>query len=130
MLCSASRWARTSRNGCRIPAPAPCGWSSSPDTSPTRTSAEAIIELLERVDEIGLELEHRTQRIFVQLLHPSRGRLDRELLDVELGCHLAPLQRHRHGCTGQRAHAEWRDQEASVAVLHVIEVHLAAALLD
>src|SRR3989475_5197087 len=60
--------------------------------SPTaiRTSAEAIIEQLERVDEIGLELEHRAQRIFPQLLHPSRGRLDRELLDDELRRHLAP----------------------------------------
>src|SRR5438034_11011846 len=71
--------------------------------SPTaiRTSAEAIIEKLERVDEIGLELEHRAQRIFPQLLHPSRGRLDRELLDVELRRHLAPLERHRHWRAGR-----------------------------
>src|SRR3989449_8321044 len=53
------------------------------------------MELLERLDEIGLELEHRAQRIFPQLLHPSRGRLDRELLDVELRRHLAPLERDR-----------------------------------
>src|SRR2546423_14112902 len=101
MLRSASRWAIASRNGCRIPAPAPCastyssralsGRSNSPDTSPNRTSTEAIIELLERVEEIGLELEHRAERVFPQLLHPGRSGLDCELLDVELGRHLAPF---------------------------------------
>src|SRR2546426_10981355 len=143
---SASRCAIASRNGCRIPAPAPCastystrapsGRSNSPDTSPARsptairTSTEAVMELLERVDEVGLELEHRAQWIFPQLLHPGRGGLDRELLDVELGCHLAPLERHRYGGAGQRPDAERRDQQAPVAVLDVIEGHLAAPLLD
>src|SRR2546425_547779 len=88
------------------------------------------MELLERVDEIGLELEHRAQRVFPQLLHPSRRRLDRELLDVELRRHLAPLERHRHGRARQGPYAEWRDQQAPVPVLHVIEVNLAAPLLD
>src|SRR2546422_5054242 len=37
---------------------------------------------------------------------------------------------HRHGGAGQGPHAIRRDQQAPVAVLHVIEVHLATALLD
>src|SRR2546427_5203307 len=41
--------------------------------------------------------------------------------------HLAPLERHRHGRARQGPHAERRDQQAPVAVLHVIEVDLAAA---
>src|SRR4029077_10538462 len=140
MLRSASRWAMDSRNACRIPAPAPCartyssralsGRSNNPDTSPTRTSAEAIIEPLERVDEVGLELEHRAQWIFPQLLHPGRSGLDRELLDVELGRHLAPFERHRYGRARQGPRAERCHQQTPVAVLDVIEIHLAAPLLD
>src|SRR6266536_5531479 len=146
MLRSASRWAIDSRKGCRIPAPAPCastyssrappGRSSSPDTSPARSpttmrsSTEAAMELLERCDEIGLELEHRAQRVVLQLLHPRRGGLDRELLDVELRGHLAPLERHRHRRARQWPRAEGRDEQSPVAVLHVVEVHLAVPLLD
>src|SRR5438067_10380350 len=111
---SASRCAIASRNACRIPAPAPwastwsrratSGRSSSADTLPTPSptanvssfwlelvtlsSTEAVMELLERLHEIGLQLEHRAQRVFPQLLHSGRGRLDRELLDVELRRHL------------------------------------------
>src|SRR6266576_7109039 len=131
-----------SRKGWRIPAPAPWastysrdapgGRSSRPDTGPSPSptviatgSTEAGMELLERAHEIGLPLEYRAERVVLQLLHARRRVHDRELPDIELGRHLAPRERHRHRRAGQGPRAEGRDEQAPVAVLHVVEIHLA-----
>src|SRR5437899_6877406 len=117
MARSASRCAIASKNGCRIPAPAP--WASTynqrapggrisrPDTrgppSPTvivAGSLETSMELLQRAHEIGLLLEHRAERVVLQLFHARRRVRDRELPDVELGRHLAPREPHRHRRAG------------------------------
>src|SRR5207302_11007263 len=93
-------------------------------------SAEAGMQPLERAHEIGPLLEHRTERVVLQLLHARRRVHDRELPDVEFGRHLAPGERHRHRRAGQGPGAVGRDEQAPVAVLYVIEIHLAVPLLD
>src|SRR5438094_4831055 len=128
-----------SRNGWRMPAPAPCastytarapsGRSSSPDTSPAgsptvnRSSTDAVMELLERGDQVRLELEHPPQRVVLALLHQCRRVLDRELPDVELRRHVAPRERHGDRCAGQRSCAERRAQEPPMAMLDVVDIH-------
>src|SRR6266851_2384454 len=143
MARSPSRSAMRSRNGWRIPAPAPCastysacacsGRASRPDTGPASSptaiasSADTGMQLLQRVHEVRFQLEDRSERVVLAALYASGRRLDRELLDVELRGHFAPAERHRHRRPRKRPDAERRNEQASVAVLHVVQVHAGPA---
>src|SRR3989441_521665 len=91
---------------------------------------ETAVQPGERGHQVGLVLEHRPQGVVLQLLHPRRDGPDRERADVQPRGHLAPGEGSGYRGAGERTDAERRDEQAPVPVLHVVEVHLAAPLLD
>src|ERR1043166_8927712 len=113
---SPSRCAIDSRNGCHIPAPAPCastytrrasgGRTTSAETSPIVSSTlkrssvgggmllvEAALQPGQRGHQVGLLIEHRRGRFVFGLLHPRGEGGDGDRGDARLGGAPPPLER-------------------------------------
>src|SRR5437016_2221061 len=112
-----------SRNGCRMPAPAP--WAityshrargGSTRIAETRAmlrpmvnvssrstagpgagrcyGVKAVLEALQRAGKIGPRVEYVAQRVGLEPLQAGQGGANGELLDIELGADFSPRQRH------------------------------------
>src|SRR5712671_3266480 len=87
-------------------------------------------KLIQNVDEIRLDLEHRYYRVGAQSLH-SLGRVpDSERLRIERVVHFIPQEGHGDSRTRQRTRAEWRDDRLAVPVLQIVEIDFVTALGD
>ena len=85
-------------------------------------AVQAFGEACQHGLQIRAKLQRRVQGISLEALQPLRDAPNRELLGVEATPHFVPGEGRGHRGAGKRAHAQRRNQEATMAILEIVEV--------